>query len=267
MAKPTVLIIDDERYFLLFAKEMTEDAGYMVIATDDVEEGVRMFYEKKPDALVMDIIMPKEFGTEVCRDLKETDQGQNTPIILMSSGVKEMTDEGGGLAEYKADDYILKPFEKEVYIGILNKYLKRDKRPVIEEGIDTEREATPKGKESQAGSSDLKGASIDISQGQGEIIVSMPVNNSTRPIFMDNPMVNIKTGGMFLTADYPAALGSKVNLKLKCGTEEVVVRGMVVWVQPANIKTHQSAGMGIRFHDQNSEGLKKLKDYVFSLRG
>ena len=120
MSKTKVLLVDDNKYFLLLTREILEDGGYEVLMTEDVEEAVKIFYSQKPDAVVLDVVMPKEFGTEVCKDLKQTEQGRNTPIILMSTGVKEMTD-ANGLEEYKADGFILKPFEKDIFLSILKK--------------------------------------------------------------------------------------------------------------------------------------------------
>ena len=286
MAKRTILVIDDERYFLLLTKEMLEEEGYMVIAADDVDEGVKLFYEKKPDMLVMDIVMPKEFGTEICKDLKETDQGKRTPIILMSSGVKEMS-EGEGLEEYKADEYILKPFDKHVFIGLLKKHLERDQTVTVsfdkKELEQTQREKLDldlfdlKDIKPYSGSGKPKSVDfsqksyskenlVQIEQGEGGLNIKISVEQRTAGIFLANTMINVNNGGIFVTSDFPAPLGSKIDLRLKCNLEEISLKGMIVWVQPANLKTSQQSGMGIRFHDQKAEGIAKLRSYIDSIK-
>jgi uncharacterized protein (TIGR02266 family) len=286
MAKPVVLIIDDEPYFLLMTKEMVEDAGYTAIISNDVDEGVQLFYEKKPDLLLLDIVMPGEFGTEVCRDLKETEQGRNTPIILMSSGVKEMSG-GEGLIEYKADEYILKPIEIGIFTGLLSKYLRKTDSPMLEpsKGIGKEvpgkeitqkdwfnlkdlKESKPAGKRKVTEgflTNKVTEDVIKIEQGDGCLILHLRIETKTKYIFTANSMININNGGIFITSNSPAPLGTKVQMKVDCGGEVLELKSVVIWVQPANLTTGQASGMGIRFSDQKSESIAKIRNFLNSM--
>lgn len=291
MSKPKVLLIDDDKYFLLLTKEYLEEGGYEVFAVDKVDEGVKLFYSEKPDAVVMDIVMPGEFGTEVCKDLKNTQQGQDTPIILISSGVKEMT-EDDSLEEYKADGYLLKPFEKDVFLTILSRQLAKRGGPfstamatqrdisfdeldtkdggeelfkleeVDEPKVNSKRQAKKPQKVERKGKAD---PNVKISQDEGGLQAHVSFGPSTRKTFLDNSMINIRNGGFFVETMSPAALGTKVNVKISHPNEEMQLKGMVVWVQHKNEQSGTEAGMGIRFRDQKSEILERLKKYVFDL--
>jgi len=292
MAKPKILLVDDQKYFLLLTTEILEEAGFEVLSTDDVDEGVKLFYSEKPDAVVLDIVMPKEFGTEVCKDLKQTEQGKNTPIILMSTGVKEMTD-GDGLTEYLADGFILKPFENDIFLGILKKQMEDKNAFPISTAAMTQREMS-----SKKDSPSLEEASnlseqineeiekprvkqakieeprksvftssdpVEIKDGEGVVLLNLKLEARTRPIFTGNSMINISGGGIFINSDSPLALGTKMEVSVSGQFPAITLKGMVVWVQPANPASGQKSGMGIRFTNQKSEELGKLKKYVSEL--
>lgn len=154
MTKKSVLVIDDEkdiRELLLYnlAKE-----GYDVLTAKTGEEGFDTARTKKPDLVVLDLMLPGIDGLEVCRMLRANASTKHLPILMLTAKGTE-TDQIVGL-ELGADEYVVKPFSVKVLLArIKNLFRSREKRseptPVIKSGpvtIDRERHSvTVQGKE------------------------------------------------------------------------------------------------------------------------
>lgn len=108
MAEPTVLVIDDD----LFMRQLLEDvlcgAGFRVLQACDGVEGWQRALEARPDAILLDLVMPKMDGVATCRHLRSFAELRHTPIIMMTS----RTDFAGTVNPFQvgADDYLAKPF-------------------------------------------------------------------------------------------------------------------------------------------------------------
>ena len=100
-----LLIVDDERLLVKGLKFNFEQDGYEVVTAMDGEEAVRLAKDKSIDLIVLDLMLPKMDGLEVCQKVRET---SNVPIIMLTAKGDDM-DKILGL-EYGADDYITKPF-------------------------------------------------------------------------------------------------------------------------------------------------------------
>ncbi|MDM8522256.1 response regulator [Desulfococcaceae bacterium HSG8] len=83
---PLILVIDDDPQIREVLKKLLETSGYDVVAAADGGEGVKLFYEKSPDLIITDIIMPEKEGIEIIRDLKK--KNPEIKIIAMSGGGK-----------------------------------------------------------------------------------------------------------------------------------------------------------------------------------
>jgi two-component system alkaline phosphatase synthesis response regulator PhoP len=101
-----ILIVEDDPGIQLSIKDEFESEGYDVLASDNGENGLRMILEKKPDLVILDIMLPGLDGYEVCKRLRK--EGNNTPVIMLTVKDKEI-DKVLGL-EFGADDYVTKPF-------------------------------------------------------------------------------------------------------------------------------------------------------------
>jgi len=119
----TILIIDDDPNISLLLKVNLESAGYAVIHARDGEEGVAMAIERKPDLIVLDVMMPKLDGFEVCRRLRENRNTCLLPIIMVSAR-DQPVDKITGL-KLGADDYLTKPFNIEELVARVDSRLKR----------------------------------------------------------------------------------------------------------------------------------------------
>ena len=100
-----ILMVDDEKNIVDIIAFNLKKEGYTVITAADGEEGVQKAMEENPDLILLDIMMPKLDGYEVCKKIREK---KNTPIIMLTARAEEL-DKVLGL-ELGADDYVTKPF-------------------------------------------------------------------------------------------------------------------------------------------------------------
>lgn len=100
-----ILVIEDEAPIVEILKFNLTKSGYRVLAAYDGEEGYRLALSEKPDLILLDVMLPKMDGFEVCKKVREK---QSTPIIMLTARDEEV-DKVLGL-ELGADDYCTKPF-------------------------------------------------------------------------------------------------------------------------------------------------------------
>lgn len=105
MAKKTILVVDDEKPIVDILTYNLQKEGYSTLGANDGEEAIKIATEKKPDLILLDIMLPKVDGLTVCKKLRHT---LNVPILILSAKDEEI-DKILGL-ELGADDYITKPF-------------------------------------------------------------------------------------------------------------------------------------------------------------
>ncbi len=120
MKKTRILIVDDELSIIKFLRANLEANGYKVLAAMDGAEALHTFEMELPDLVILDIMMPKMDGFEVCRQLREWSQ---VPIIMLSAKGDE-SDKVKCL-DLGADDYITKPFGKDELIARVKAVLRR----------------------------------------------------------------------------------------------------------------------------------------------
>jgi len=100
-----ILVVDDEKPISDIIKFNLTKEGYEVVTAFDGDEALKMVYQHNPDLILLDVMLPKLDGFQVCRKVRET---FNTPIIMLTAKEEEV-DKVLGL-ELGADDYITKPF-------------------------------------------------------------------------------------------------------------------------------------------------------------
>ncbi len=105
-AKKTILIIEDEPHIVLGLKDALEFEGFGVLSADTGRDGVALAKHEKPDAVLLDLMLPDVNGYKVCEDLRRWDAF--VPIIMLTARSQE-TDKIRGL-DAGADDYVTKPF-------------------------------------------------------------------------------------------------------------------------------------------------------------
>ncbi|MDX2478645.1 MAG: response regulator transcription factor [Gammaproteobacteria bacterium] len=131
MPKNCVLIVEDEEDIQTLLIYNLSKAGFVPIAVESGEEGLQIALEKRPDVIVLDLMLPGMDGLSVCRTLKSNDKTSDIPIIIASARGEE-SDIITGL-EMGADDYITKPFSPKVLIARIKALLRRSDRQSSEQ--------------------------------------------------------------------------------------------------------------------------------------
>ncbi|HZU20160.1 MAG TPA: response regulator transcription factor [Gaiellaceae bacterium] len=134
---PTILLVDDEDAVRRVLAFPLEKDGYTVVQAGDGEEALRLFGEQPADLVVLDIMLPRLDGLEVCKRLRAT---STVPIIMLTARDDEL-DKVLGL-ELGADDYITKPFSIREFRSRVRALLRRARQPHVpldgDERIETE---------------------------------------------------------------------------------------------------------------------------------
>lgn len=119
-SQKTVLVVDDEKPIVDILVYNLKKEGYNTLEANDGEEAVRLVIEKKPDLVLLDIMLPKMDGLTVCKRIRHN---YNIPIIMLSAKDEEI-DKILGL-ELGADDYITKPFSVRELIARVKANLRK----------------------------------------------------------------------------------------------------------------------------------------------
>ena len=118
-----ILVIDDEKDLIKLVDHHLSKEGYLVIGARDGAEGLDVARKHKPDLILLDIMMPKMDGWQVCKQIKATAGIAQTPVIMLTARAHE-TDKVLGL-ELGADDYITKPFSPRELVARVKAVLRR----------------------------------------------------------------------------------------------------------------------------------------------
>jgi DNA-binding response OmpR family regulator len=119
--KKKILIIEDEKELINGLRLNLEFEGYEVISAEDGEAGLKRALKDAPDLILLDIMLPKKDGLDVCREVRR--QNLTTPIIMLTAKGEEV-DKVVGL-EIGADDYITKPFSLKELLARIRAQLRR----------------------------------------------------------------------------------------------------------------------------------------------
>ncbi|HYH97913.1 response regulator [Hyalangium sp.] len=104
-----ILLVDDSPTVLLMERILLQDGPYELLSATTGEEAVKAALAERPDAIIMDVMMPGMNGYEVCRRLRAEEATRTTPIILVTTRSSLESLERGYASG--CNDYIVKPFE------------------------------------------------------------------------------------------------------------------------------------------------------------
>jgi len=121
MSKGRVLVVDDEIYIVHILDFSLGMEGYEVVTALDGEAALEKIRTEKPDLIVLDIMMPKLDGYEVCKSIKSNAATQHIPVILLSAKGRNVDQKMG--FDVGADDYITKPFSPRKLVERINQLL------------------------------------------------------------------------------------------------------------------------------------------------
>lgn len=115
-----ILIVEDELRIRILLRDYFRKAGYNILEASDGEEALKSFSENNVDIVILDIMMPKIDGFDVCKTIRSV---SNIPIVLLTAREEEEDKLHG--YELGADDYVTKPFSPKVLVAKVNALLKR----------------------------------------------------------------------------------------------------------------------------------------------
>lgn len=119
--KKKILIIDDERITVELAQVILERHDFEVVCAYDGEEGLKVARAEKPDLILLDILLPKKDGFDVCKELRSDHSFKDVCILMFTAkGLSEDVERG---YEVGANDYIVKPFSGNDLVIKIKKHL------------------------------------------------------------------------------------------------------------------------------------------------
>ncbi len=121
MSERKVLVVDDEENITQILEFSIGAEGYQVVTASNGEEAINKARKEQPNLIILDIMMPKVDGYEVCRILKSNPLTKRIPVILLTAKGREIDKRLG--YEVGASDYIVKPFSPSKLIEKVNEYL------------------------------------------------------------------------------------------------------------------------------------------------
>lgn len=123
-----ILVVDDEPDMVEMIKAALESASHKVIAAFNGKEGIEKARKEKPDAIVMDIMMPEKDGFVTCKELKGDPACKDIPILILTAVGEHFANtryaKSMGM-ELEAEDYIDKPIDPKLLVARLAKLLKK----------------------------------------------------------------------------------------------------------------------------------------------
>jgi DNA-binding response OmpR family regulator len=120
--KQRILLVDDEPSIVKMVGKRLEVEGFDVLIAMDGQEAVKLAQTEKPDLMILDLMLPKLNGYEVCSLLKQDERYKKIPIIMFSAKAQEKDEKLG--IECGADAYIRKPFKAQELLDQIRTLLK-----------------------------------------------------------------------------------------------------------------------------------------------
>ena len=132
MEKTKILVVDDESRMRKLIRDFLERAGYQILEASDGVEAMDLFYEDKNiDLIILDVMMPRMDGWQVCREVREHSK---IPIMMLTARAEEQNELKG--FELGVDEYLTKPFSPKILVARVGALLKRIKNMDAEANID-----------------------------------------------------------------------------------------------------------------------------------
>ena len=118
-----VMVIEDEKEIRDLVRYNLEKAGFRVAAAGDGEEGLRQLFAARPDALVLDLMLPGANGLEILREVRGEPATHDLPVLVLTARSAEMDKLLG--FEHGADDYLTKPFSPRELVARVKALVRR----------------------------------------------------------------------------------------------------------------------------------------------
>ena len=125
-----ILVIDDDPDLVEALKIILETGSYRVVCAFDGREGLKKVKEENPDLIILDLLLPKEDGDVLCRQLKRNPRYTDIPILVLTAVAEEVNIKvfpKHKLSSLPADDYVHKPIQPQALLDRVKKLLARSK--------------------------------------------------------------------------------------------------------------------------------------------
>ena len=106
---PQILVVDDNEDNAHIIRDYLESRGYDLSVAYNGDEAMALFEEKKPQLVLLDVMMPGRDGWQVCREMKDSEAGRDVRVVMVTA-LQDWTDKRQAI-ETGADDFVEKPFE------------------------------------------------------------------------------------------------------------------------------------------------------------
>lgn len=126
--KAKILMVDDDPDFVEAIKIMLENKSYQVVTACNGQEGKEKVEQEKPDLIILDVMMPKKHGFELCKELKKNPDFAQIPVLLLTAVGENIPTSTYSVQmglDTEADDYLEKPVEPDVLIARVEELLQR----------------------------------------------------------------------------------------------------------------------------------------------
>ncbi|HET7771017.1 MAG TPA: response regulator [Chloroflexota bacterium] len=121
MARARILVVDDSPTELSLISAPLLATGYEVITASDGEEAIAKAASERPDVILLDVVLPRQNGFQVCRTLKRSVESGHIPVIMLTSK-SQPSDRFWGLKQ-GADEYVTKPFQAEALVSSIQRFI------------------------------------------------------------------------------------------------------------------------------------------------
>ncbi len=119
--RPSVLVVDDEPNIVVSLEFLMKQAGYDVRVARNGDEALKAVAERAPDLILLDVMMPKRNGFDVCQTLRADPRWKDVRIIMLTAKGRDVEREKG--LALGADDYITKPFSTREVMERVRRYI------------------------------------------------------------------------------------------------------------------------------------------------
>ncbi len=128
------MVVEDEKEIRDLVRYNLQRAGYRVAAAADGEEGLRQVFAARPDALVLDLMLPGRNGLEILREVRGEPATRDLPVLVLTARATEMDKLLG--FDHGADDYLTKPFSPRELVARVKALLRRARPERAEEAVE-----------------------------------------------------------------------------------------------------------------------------------
>ena len=123
-AKKTILVIDDEPDTVVYISSLLEDNGYDIVSAADGEQGLTKVKEGKPDLVTLDVTMPEKSGVRFYRDLRESEEWKDIPVIMITGVSKDFERFISTRRQVPPPDgYLPKPIDQEKLLSMVKELI------------------------------------------------------------------------------------------------------------------------------------------------